>query len=250
MKKGSIVSLIIGSVLVMLGIPLAVDWLIIANDIPSNISNSDWVSFLGSYIGAIIGGIVSLIGIGVTIRFTKQQIALSQGQFSEQNRLNNQPILDCEISNILDSQDDETIIMNCEYVLSNEEVLQKSIVEFQVYNIGLGAALDIKYGIELDGVLQDGIFWGWKNRSLKSDCSMRQKLALLFPVQEVFSLDIMIFYDDILGNHYIKRVKLLNQQTDQGQQMICILTQEKGEICNVEIGTYYVISSCHPQEHA
>ena len=123
-------------------------------------------------------------------------------------------------------------------------------MEFQVYNIGLGAALDIKYGIELDGVLQDGIFWGWKNRSLKSDCSMRQKLALLFPVQEVFSLDIMIFYDDILGNHYIKRVKLLNQQTDQGQQMICILTQEKGEICNVEIGTYYVISSCHPQEHA
>ena len=100
MKRWIIFILIILSILLVFGIPLAVDWLIIANDVPSNISNSDWVGFLGSYIGAIIGGVVSLIGIGVTIRFTKQQIALSQGQFSEQNRLNNQPILDFEISNI------------------------------------------------------------------------------------------------------------------------------------------------------
>ena len=244
MKKWIIFSLIILSIILVFGIPLAVDWLIIANDVPSNISNSDWVSFLGGYIGAIIGGIVSLIGIGVTIRFTKQQIALSQGQFSEQNRLNNQPLLDFEISNILDAEDDEAIILNCEYTLNNKENFQKSVIEFEIYNIGLGAALDIKYGIEIDGVLQDGVFWCWKNRSLKSGCNMKQKLMIFFPIQEPFSPDVMIFYDDILGNHYVKRVKLLNQQTEQGQQMMCILTQEKGEICNIEIGNnYYVISS-------
>ena len=49
------------------------------------------------------------------------------------------------------------------------------------------------------------------------------------------AVNIMIFYDDILENHYVKRVKLLNQQVEQGQQMICILSQEKGAICNFEI---------------
>ena len=247
MKSWIIFSLIILSILLVFGIPMIVDWLIIANDIPSNISNSDWVDFLGGYIGAIIGGIVSLIGIGVTIKFTKQQIALSQGQFSEQNRLNNQPILDFEISNILDVEDDETIVMNCEYTLNNNDTFQKAVIEFQVYNIGLGAALDIKYGIELDGALQDGVFWFWKNRSLKSGCSLKQKLMIYCPVQKTFSPDIMVFYDDILGNHYVKRVKVINQQTEQGQQMMCILTQEKGEICDIEIGNnYYVISSIEP----
>lgn len=40
---------------------------IIGNSIESNISNSDWVSFLGSYIGAILGGIFTFIGVKVTL---------------------------------------------------------------------------------------------------------------------------------------------------------------------------------------
>ena len=249
MKRWIIFSLIILSILLVFGIPMIIDWLIIANGVPSNISNSDWVDFLGGYIGAIIGGIVSLIGIGVTIKFTKQQIALSQGQFSEQNRLNNQPILDFEISNILDIEDNETIAMNCEYTLNDNDTFKKAVIEFEVYNIGLGAALDIKYGIELDGELQDGVFWSWKNRSLKSGCSLKQKLQMFCPTQKTFEPSIMVFYDDILGNHYVKRVKLINQQTEQGQQVMCILTQEKGEICNIEIeNNYYVISSMEPTD--
>ena len=112
MKKWHVFCLIILSILLIVGIPLAVDLIIVANDIPSNILNADWVGFLGGYIGAIISGIVSLIGIGVTIRFTKQQIALSQGQFTEQNRLNNQPILEFEITSVSDNKDDETITLN------------------------------------------------------------------------------------------------------------------------------------------
>ena len=41
--------------------PLIIDRLIIGNTVYSNISNSDWVSFLGSYIGAILGGIFTFI---------------------------------------------------------------------------------------------------------------------------------------------------------------------------------------------
>ena len=242
MKKSIAFVLIMLSIIAVFAVPMMVDWLIMGNDIPSNISNSDWVSFLGGYIGAIIGGIVSLIGICVTIRFTKQQLILSQDQFSEQNRLNNQPILDFEISNIINSEDDETIVMNCEYTLEGKDVFQTAVVEFEIHNIGLGAALDIKYGIELDDVLQDGVFWCWKNRYIRGGCSFKQKLAILFPVQKSFSPVIMVFYDDILGNHYVKRVNLMNQQTEQGQQMLYIFEQDKGEICNYEIGNkYYVV---------
>lgn len=66
--------LIIGiSVILIFIIPFVVDWLIIGNSITSNVSNSDWVGFLGGYIGSLIGATVSLIGIVITIRYTNEQ---------------------------------------------------------------------------------------------------------------------------------------------------------------------------------
>lgn len=61
-------------VLLLIGlIPVGIDWLIIGNDFPSNVSNASWVGFLGGYIGAIIGGVITLIGVSWTIRFTREQ---------------------------------------------------------------------------------------------------------------------------------------------------------------------------------
>jgi len=71
-NKKNIIVIIISLVSLLL-LPLVINWLIIGNSIPSNISNSDWVSFLGGYIGAIIGAIVSLVGIIITIRYTNEQ---------------------------------------------------------------------------------------------------------------------------------------------------------------------------------
>ena len=71
--KRNIVLFIIGTSVSLIVIPLLIDWLIIGNNIPSNITNQEWVNFLGSYVGAIVGGIVSLIGIGWTIRFTQKE---------------------------------------------------------------------------------------------------------------------------------------------------------------------------------
>lgn len=61
------------SLLVVILLPLAIDWLIIGNSFPSNITNSDWVGFLGGYIGAIVGCVISLLGILWTINFTREQ---------------------------------------------------------------------------------------------------------------------------------------------------------------------------------
>lgn len=65
-RKGLFVVLIFSLIFISI-IPLLMDWFVVGNNVPSNISNSDWVGFLGAYIGAIIGAIVSLIGIIVTI---------------------------------------------------------------------------------------------------------------------------------------------------------------------------------------
>ena len=65
--------LIICAIIAVVIIPLGIDWLIIGNNFPSNISNSDWVGFFGGYIGAIMGCIISLIGILWTINFTREQ---------------------------------------------------------------------------------------------------------------------------------------------------------------------------------
>lgn len=65
--------LIVGAVIVVVILPLVIDRLIIGNSFPSNISNSDWVGFLGGYIGSIMGCIISLVGILWTINFTRAQ---------------------------------------------------------------------------------------------------------------------------------------------------------------------------------
>lgn len=64
---------IIGSIIAVVILPLIIDWLIIGNNFPSNISNADWVGFFGGYIGALIGSIISLLGILWTINFTREQ---------------------------------------------------------------------------------------------------------------------------------------------------------------------------------
>ena len=64
---------IVLSVVLVVALPFLIDWLIIGNNVPSNISNSDWVGFLGGYVGAIIGCVISLAGILWTINFTREQ---------------------------------------------------------------------------------------------------------------------------------------------------------------------------------
>ena len=73
LKPFLIILIILLVVLFTVGLPLVLDNCIIGNSFPSNVSNSEWISFFGSYYGAILGGILSLLGIVYTIRFTREQ---------------------------------------------------------------------------------------------------------------------------------------------------------------------------------
>ena len=74
-KKRTVIYIILGICFIALIIilPRILDLLIFGNAIPSNISNESWAAFLGGYIGAILTGAITLIGIVITIRFTAAQ---------------------------------------------------------------------------------------------------------------------------------------------------------------------------------
>ena len=57
--------------LVAIGFIFIFDSFIIGNDIPSNLSNDQWITFLGSYLGGIIGGGATLIAVLISIRHTQ-----------------------------------------------------------------------------------------------------------------------------------------------------------------------------------
>lgn len=240
---------IIGTIITIVSLPLVLDWLIIGNSFPSNIANSDWVSFFGGYIGAIVGAIVSLVGIVATIRFTKAQIDASHSQFEEQKRLNYIPILDLQISRIMDSIDSDTITMNCEYTINPTVKLHPFTLTFDICNIGIGAASDLCYGMIIDKVSQDGVFWLPHKRVIRAQATMEQKITLYIPHNEDFTPTLTIFYDDVLGNRYCKSVSLVFKYIRDSEQVQCvIMNQDKGILSpKAKEKLYYVVA---PKNHS
>jgi len=59
-------------VYVIIGIisPVIIKYSVFENDVFSNLSNDGWASFLGSYVGGVLGGLGTLIAMGVTISYT------------------------------------------------------------------------------------------------------------------------------------------------------------------------------------
>ena len=233
MKK-PLVWVIIASILVLvIGISLFIDHFIIGNNIHSNISNSDWVGFFGGYLGAIIGSLTSLIGVIISVKFTKEQLKISKKQYEEEKKLNNIPILDCEITSVDDGFTDESIIMHSGYNTGDyTQSLSPITVSLNIFNIGVGAASNLKYGMTISNQEQDGVFWIYKNRVIRSDCSIKQDVTIYVPQKMDFEPILTIFYDDILGNHYRKSVAFLFHTIDDtGQSIAHVLWQDNGQLC-------------------
>ena len=146
MKSKKIICIIISALLLLVLLPLVIDWLIIGNKIPSNISSSDWVGFFGDYIGAIIGAIVSLAGIAITIRYTNSQN-------KKDRELQVRPY--CSIKFIQDANLIGTnkilaeLPIGCGSNYDNDEKPTTGII--YIKNIGLGPAVEFEFDVdELD----------------------------------------------------------------------------------------------------
>ena len=79
MKKGY---LILGAILLLAGVPLFLDFVVFGNSIPSNISNSDWAGFLGSY----LGGISTLAAVFITIHDSNKKLDIQRREFAENQK--------------------------------------------------------------------------------------------------------------------------------------------------------------------
>lgn len=130
-------------VLVIVLVPLAMDWLIIGNNFPTNIDNADWVGFFGGYIGAIVGAIVSLVGIVITIRHTSQENRRDR-------ELQIRPY--CMVQPIAKEQMNQQYLLDCmsfDYNPQNIEITDffnrsEAKCRIEIKNIGIGPAVDVE----------------------------------------------------------------------------------------------------------
>ncbi len=134
-KKGIIgIIIVLTLIVVVFGVPLIIDWLIIGNSFPSNISNENWVSFFGGYFGAIIGGIFSMIGIAITIIFTNLQN-------NKEREANVRPYCDISVSRkpILSKHIGKAEIRDTSHI--NRPIYNCFV---NIMNFGLGPAIDFR----------------------------------------------------------------------------------------------------------
>lgn len=139
-KKAFYIALV--SLLFILLLPLIIDWVIVGNNFPSNVSNSDWVGFLGGYIGVIIGAVVSLVGIIMTIRFTNNENKIDR-------ELQVRPY--CSIRSVSDNKVVGTNKLLGEFALTCEP-MENNGPEYTeilyVKNVGLGPAIDLEIFVD------------------------------------------------------------------------------------------------------
>jgi len=116
--KKSYIILGIAFIVLVVGIPLIMDKWIIGNNFKSNISNSDWVSFFGSYFGAILGGLFTLVAIYITYNQNNKLHTENANNLIEMKRLDVMPFMDMKIEKSI-TEDHITKPMVC--VILNED---------------------------------------------------------------------------------------------------------------------------------
>lgn len=143
MKK-QILFISLAFLLIIILIPIGIDYLIIGNDFYSNISNSDWVQFLGSYIGSLIGASAGIIGIVMTIMFSRDQAHKERefllGRDREERRLSIAPLFLVGTDNKNKQMFDSKFIFN----LDGEKSNTPFNVMLEITNVGLGNAVDFE----------------------------------------------------------------------------------------------------------
>lgn len=60
-------------IIVIIAVPFFLDYVIFNNDVKSNLSNEQWASFLGSYLGSCIGALTTLIVMYMTFSENKKE---------------------------------------------------------------------------------------------------------------------------------------------------------------------------------
>lgn len=214
---------VIISIISIIVVPIFMDFFIIGNNFSSNINNSDWVGFLGNYIGSIIGSLTTLIGILITLNFTKHETA-------EDRRLLVSPYLkfnigdtkfnikhDIEISSFID-RDDNTKI---NATVSIKNIGMGPLLDFEIDDVNFNGQTSPHAGYENYAILEKGDEWlmlidlRLRLEKIPNDellKSLPGSLVELYPPEKYMNrggiLSIHIRYRDLIGNQYKQDIKI------------------------------------------
>lgn len=192
-KKGIVVFAI-----VIIGVPLLLEFIVFGNHIPSAVSNDGWAGFFGGYIGAIIGAIATYISVNLEIRNNEK---IRKEEIQREFR----PYLYFRIDSV--NERDKTV----DVILSN---------------FGKYAACDIKGYIVSEG--EKRLAWN-QHFCIEGNSEFKLFIALLSNSDEYYIYE----YKDILGRKYEQVVRSCIKEKDVFSMDFCseepVLIEQMGK---------------------
>lgn len=217
--KRNILLLIVAFIVIILFFIL-LDLFGIRKIIPLTI-NYDWLSFTGALLGSMIGGLITYLGVFLTLKY-------QENADSEKNRLSIIPILEYKLSY------DKADFDNSQGQLAGEVISHINIenakyddkksfewhFDLKVSNIGLGHAqiTNVKFIIgdnQKNFIQEENLGYSYKLVKMNDT----QDLRFLFYAPKsrfkynhingkefIYTIDIINYYQDLLGNKYQQKV--------------------------------------------
>lgn len=185
--------------------------------------NYDWLGFAGGFLGSVIGGIITFLGVYLTLKFQKNTD-------DEKNRLSIMPIFEYKLSyNKEDFDNSEGQVagkviphINVEGATGDDGRYEEWYLHLIAENVGMGHAQIISIELNFKENGTDKIICSQKIGYFYKLVKMNDKKSLMFmiyapkerfykdgyPTQEfLYPLDIIVEYQDLIGNKYQQKLK-------------------------------------------
>lgn len=211
-----LIFIIIIGIIVIFGIPIIINWGITYVDFSIGDNNS-WLGFWGTWLGAIMGGIITFVGLKITIDYNNKQQ-------SENIRVNFRPYLNIKLS--VASGDEYNRSENKLFINSKEvdtryfdnEIYTIFYVKMDIVNIGLGSAIDVQLNMIDCDISYMLNMVGFDKIVLAIDKSEVKTFYLQFIMPKEFQMAdfrlITNFSDIISQNKYEQSYTMFISQTD------------------------------------
>lgn len=197
----------IGLFIVTILLPLILDWLIIGNHFPSNLSNNEWVTFLGSYCGGVIGGCITLFVLYKTLEDNKKSLQKTLADnkknlletFKENERLAVAPYLIFE--HISGMPKPETPRLHLNNRCNNSGSVKRLI---NIVNVGKGPAIQVKIKSEDNDIVRQTLIKQNEDMVVEFIYYLQSEEKAEFNKIECVNIEL----EDAIGNKYIYKLKV------------------------------------------
>ena len=188
---------ILAIVLILVSVPVIIDLLMFTPSTSLDKGTVDtWISFFGSYSGGIIGGIATIVGIKLTLDYTKQKD-------EDEKRRNILPYIQ-----VMEGYNEKYVDFIAEEILINGTKYSYLLLK----NVGLGSAIDIKF----DFKIKEYMYIYNPEKSIALSVNDLEYVYIRVPSSLLNSkeYEASIKFRDLLGNSYVQDVVFLDRGAD------------------------------------